>query len=137
MNKHIRTFLIFIAIWFMASFLNGLLSSIAIGVLDSGQEGLESGSISLTFLFSFILSIPFVGLVWLVTLIAQSHGSKGHALFQTILTTTFICAILAAVFFINTMGNDFDNGKFVVGLAIIFSAVSPVLIFRNHFKTDE
>ncbi|MGF2413673.1 hypothetical protein [Ferruginibacter sp.] len=135
MNKYIKTILIFIAVWFAASFLNGLISGIAITILDSKHLGADG--MSLSFILSFILSIPFVGLVWLVTIIAQAHGSKGHAFFQTILTTTFICAILAAVFFVNTIGNDFTNAKFIVGLGIIISAVSAVLFFRNQFKADE
>lgn len=137
MYKHVKTFLIFIAVWFVASFLNGLISGTAISILDSGSKNLGADGMSLSFILSFIVSIPFVGLVWLVTVIAQAQGSKGHALFQTILTTSFICAILAAVFFINTIGNDFANAKFIVGLGIIISAASAVLFFRNQFKADE
>lgn len=137
MYKYVKISLIFIAVWFVASFLNGLLSGAAIAILDSTSKNVASENISLAFIGSFILSIPFVGLVGLVTIIAQAHGRKGYKLFQVILSATFICAILAAIFFVNTLGRNFTNAKLVAGLGIIVSAVTAVLFFSNQFKADE
>lgn len=131
-----RTFLIFMGVWFTASFLNGLLSGICLAVFGADSYAGTLGNIGLSYIFSFILSVPFVGFVWLVTIIAQANGQKGHSLFQTILSTTFICAGLAAIFFITTMGTEFKDARFVVGLCIIISAVSGILIFRNQLKTN-
>jgi hypothetical protein len=137
MYKYFKTFLIFFAVWFVASLLNGLISGTAIAMLDSASYNTASENMSLAFVCSYIISIPFVGLVWLVTVIAQAHGSKGTRLFQTILKSTLILSLSAAFFFINTLGNEFNHSKFIVGLSIVVTAVSSVLFFHQQFKSSE
>jgi cytochrome bd-type quinol oxidase subunit 2 len=137
MNKYLKTFAIFISVWFIASLLNGLLSGICIAVIGKNSFINQPGTIVLACVFSFLFSIPLVGLVWLVTVIAQAYQKKGHSLFQIILVTTFCCAVIGAVIFINVFENEFKQAKFAAGLCIIFSAVASVLIFRNQLKNNE
>ena len=134
MNKYITTFFTFFGVWFIASILNGLLSGICIMFFDSGMG---ASAIPLALLFSFLFSVPLVGIVWLVATIAQASGSKGHSLFQTILGATLICAFIGAILFIITLGNEFKQARYAVGLCVIFSALTAVLFFRNQLKTDE
>ena len=136
MIKYIATIFTFFGVWFVASLLNGLLSGICI-MLFNEEMGGGAETLPLSLLFSFLFSIPLVGIVWLVTTIAQVCGRKGHSLFQTILGATLICAFAGAIFFILTLGNEFNEAKYAVGFCVIFSALTAVLFFRNQFKTDE
>jgi cation transport ATPase len=133
--KHVTTFFVFMGIWFTASLFNGLLSGICLSVLDNKEYGNET--LRLSVICSFIFSIPFVGVVWLVTTIAQVSGKKGAALFQLVLRTTFFCAVAGALFFIGIFSRDFGNGRFAVGASIIIAAVSAVLLFRLSIKGKE
>lgn len=133
----VKIFIIFIVVWFVASLLNGVLSGTCVALLEDHSFGVATKNIGLSLIFSFILSVPFVGFVWLVTLIAQVKGRKGYLLFQTILSATIICSILAAIFFISTIGTEFKTARFVVGFSIILSAMCGVLFFRNQLKADE
>lgn len=137
MNKYFKTFLTFMGVWFTASLLNGLLSGICIAISDKTTFSGIPGTIILACIFSFLFSIPFVGFVWLVTVIAQAYQQKGHSLFQIILVSTFLCAAIGAIAFINVFGNEFKQAKFAAGFCIVFSAVSSVLIFRVQLKNNE
>ncbi len=124
-------------VWFTASLLNGLLSGICIVISEKNKFSGIPGTIILVCIFSFLFSIPFVGFVWLVTVIAQAYQQKGHSLFQTILVSTFLCAVIGAIAFISVFGNEFKQVKFAAGLCIIFSAVTSVLIFRTQLKNND
>jgi hypothetical protein len=135
--KHIKTFFAFIGIWFVASVLNGLLSGICITINSPNFYTAGAGTVVLALLFSFICSAPLVGMVWLITTIAQCNGRKGQALFQLILGTALVGAITGAVFFITTFGKEFKEVRYIVALCIIASALGAVLLFRNQLKIDE
>lgn len=130
--KYVRTFFVFMGIWFAASLINGLLSGICLSVFDNKEYG--NGTLGLSLIFSFVFSIPFVGVVWLVTAIAQLSGKNGDSLFQMVLGTAFICALAGALFFISAFDRDFSSGRYAVAAAIIISAVSAVLLFRSPLK---
>lgn len=132
-----KTIFTFLGIWFVASILNGILSGLCIEVVDNGTIGNAVGGITLSMIFSFIFSAPLVGLVWLITAITQSTGKDGHTVFQIALKSTLLCSVLGAVFFIYTLGNEFKEAKYFVGLCIIFSAFTAVLLFRKQLKTNE
>ena len=80
MNKYLKTTLIFAGIWFTASVLNGVLSGISILVLDSGDMYNGAGELGLSVIFSFVFSVPMVGLVWFITLMGQAADKKGSDL---------------------------------------------------------
>jgi hypothetical protein len=132
-----KIFFTFIGVWFIASIINGLLSGICIAAIDSNRFDSLAGTVFLSCIFSFIFSAPLVGLVWLVATIARLYGQKGHMLFQIILTTTLVCGIIGAVFFINVFTSEFNKARFAVGLSIIVSAISSTLIFRHQLKINE
>ena len=133
--KYVTTFFVFMGIWIVASLFNGLLSGICLTVFDNAEYGNETMGLSL--LFSFIFSIPFVGLVWLVTTIAQVSGKEGSALFQLVLGTTIICAVAGALFFIGVFSRDFSDGRYAVGASIIIAAVGAVMLFRSPIKGSQ
>jgi hypothetical protein len=137
MNKYIKTTLIFVGVWFIASLLNGVLSGISILVLDSGSMNNGAGALALSVVFSFVFSVPMVGLVWFITLMAQVSDKKGNDLLQFTLGTALFCAAAGALFFIYTLGTEFKNARFAVGLCIIISALASVLFFRKQIKTNE
>jgi hypothetical protein len=136
MNKYIKTTLIFAGVWFTASLLNGLLSGISIVVFDTAANA-NMGSLVLSVVFSFVFSAPVVGLVWFIVLMAQVADKNGDHLFQFALGTAFICAIVAALIFIFTLGVEFKQAKYVMALSIIVSALAAVLFFRKQIKTNE
>jgi cation transport ATPase len=133
----VKTFFIFIGVWFIASLLNGLLSGICITVFEKNAFNTAAGMILLSCIFSFVFSAPLVILVWLIAIIARAYGRKGHPLFQIILSAAFFCAIMGAGFFINTLGNEFKEARFAIGLCIIISALGAILFFRNQLKVNE
>jgi hypothetical protein len=137
MNKYIKTTLIFVGVWFIASLINGVLSGISILVLDSGAMSNGAGALGLSLIFSFVFSVPMVGLVWFITLMAQAADKKGNNLLQFTLGTAFFCAAAGALFFIYTLGAEFKNARFAVALCIIISALASVLFFRKQIKTNE
>lgn len=137
MNKYIKTTLIFAGVWFMASLINGLLSGIAIIVLDDVYTKAGVSSLLLSVVFSFVFSAPVVGLVWFIVLIGQATDKKGDTLFQFALGTAFFWALAAALIFIFTVGTEFMNARFFVALSIIVSALVAILFFRKQIKTNE
>jgi|GEM_PF-2816111 len=137
MNKYIKTFFIFIGVWFVASLLNGILSAICITVFDNSEFNGSVGVVFLACIFSFVCSVPLVGLVWLVTTIAMINGKQGHALYQIILATTFFCAIIGAIFFLITFGKEFMQSKYAVAFCVIIAAMGAILSFRHQLKAHE
>jgi len=136
MNKYIKTTLIFAGIWFIAALINGLLSGISIIFLDKAANA-NPATLALSVIFSFVFSAPVVGLVWFITLMGQVADKKGNELFQFALGTAFICACVAALIFINTIGMEFMKARYVAALCIIISALAAVLMFRKQIKTNE
>ena len=137
MSKYLKTTGIFFGVWFIASFLNGLLSGISLATLDSTSVNEAVGMLVVSMVLSFVFSGPMVGFVWFFAIMAQLAEMKGDALFQFVLRTTFFWAIAGAIIFIYTLGEEFTNGRYVVGLCIIISALASVLVFRNKIKTNE
>jgi hypothetical protein len=130
--KFITVLFVFFGIWLVASFTNGVLSGICLFIINNDDFGNEV--IGLAILFSFVFSLPLVGIVWLVTTVAQITGTKGFALFKTAAITTSICAIAGAVFFAAAFSHDFKEAAYAVGACIIFSAILSVTIFRKQLK---
>lgn len=137
MNKYLKTSLIFAGIWFTASVLNGVLSGISMLLLDSGGMNNGAGSLGLSVIFSFVFSVPLVGLVWFITLMGQVADKKGNELLQLVLSTALFCSMGGGLIFIYTIGAAFKDARFVVGFCIIFSALASVLLFRKQIKTNE
>jgi hypothetical protein len=134
MRKGIRTLTTFIGVWFVASLLNGILSGTCISISDSERFG-AAGIIFLSCVLSFVCSIPLVGLVWLITAIAQSAGKSGYALFQVVLAAALFCGSIGALIFIVAFDNEFMEARFVAGACIIVSAMSGVLVFRKQLRS--
>ncbi len=137
MNKYIKFTFIFLGIWAIASLVNGLLSGIAIAVLDNNSLSYPVGTLALAVVFSFAFSAPMVGLVWFIGIMAQLAEKKGDALLQFILGTSFVCAIAGALLFIYAFRDEFPNARYVTGLCIIVSALMAVLFFRKQIKAIE
>lgn len=136
MNKYLKTTGIFFGVWFIASLLNGLLSGISIALLDSSSVNDAMGNLFTSFVCSFVLSVPLVGLVWFVTIVAQVAEKKGDSLFQLVLRTALFCSIGGALVFIYAFKMQFTNARYVAGLAIIISALVSVLFFRKQIKSN-
>ncbi len=134
MSKYLNATLTFIGVWFAASLINGLLSSVCILILDDATYHASTGIVAAACLFSFACSIPLAGLVWLVTIIAMACGKYGHDLFQIILTAALFCGTIGAIFFLLTFGKEFNQSKYCVAFCVIFSAMSGVLFFRQPLK---
>jgi hypothetical protein len=136
MIKYIKTTLIFAGVWFIAALINGLLSGLSIMLLDASSYA-NPGTLALSVIFSFVFSVPVVGLVWFVTLMAQVVNKNGNDLFYFALGTAFICACVAALVFINTFGSEFMKARYAAALCIVISALAAVLMFRKQIKTNE
>ena len=137
MNKYIKTTLIFVGVWFIAAVLNGLISGISIAVLDSGSTNDAMSNLFASFVFSFAFSVPFVGLVWFVTIMAQVMERKGEPLLQLVLRTALFCSIGGALIFMYAFKREFATARFIAGPGIIVSALTAVLMFRKKIKTNE
>lgn len=137
MNKYLKTTLIFAGVWFIASLLNGVLSGISILALDSNLRQEGPVPLGLAIIFSFVFSVPMVGFVWFITLIAQATDKKGNELLQFVLRTALFCSTAGGLFFIYTLGTEFKSARFFVALSIIVSALTSVLFFRKQIKTNE
>ena len=136
MSKFGKIFLAFIAIWAIASLTNGVLSGVCVGVTEGNTLDNVGVGMVLATIFSFIFSIPFVGLAWLVTCIAQSFDKNGFALFQIVLISAIISSSIGAFLFINTVGCEFKECNYALGLCVIISAVFSVFVCRKKIKTD-
>lgn len=137
MNKYLQTTAVFIGIWFIAAFLNGLLSSIAIIVLEQTYTKMGESTLAMAIIFSFVFSIPVVGFVWFISLIALANGETGNHYFQFVLAASFCCAIAAGIIFILTMDTEFMHARFAVALCIVVSALAAVFLFRKQIKNNE
>ncbi len=136
MKKYIRTTAIFFGVWIIASLLNGLLSGISIAFLGSNSMDDAMSNLGLSFLFSFVCSVPLVGFVWFVAIVAQVADKKGYPFFQLVLRTALFCSIVGALIFIYASGTEFSNARYVAGPGIIISALTAVLFFRKQIKTN-
>lgn len=136
MNKYIKIIGVFIGVWFVAAIINGMLSGLSIALLEAGSNA-NPGTVALSVIFSFVFSVPVVGFVWVVTVIAQSADKTGNELFQLVLRTAFFTACVAAIVFINTLGREFLEARYAVGCSIVVSALAAILLFRNQIKTYE
>jgi sorbitol-specific phosphotransferase system component IIBC len=132
-----KTIATFIGVWFVASLANGFLSGICISIGDSGIFSNPLGAIFLACICSFLFSVPLVGVVWLTAVIAQSTGKSGHALFQVVLAAAFIAGLVGALFFTNTLGNEFKEANYVAGLCFIISATGAVMVFRKRLINED
>jgi hypothetical protein len=137
MKKYLKTTGIFFGVWFVASFVNGLLSGISLATFDSHSMNDAMSILVLAMVFSFVFSGPAVGFVWFFAIMAQLAEKKGDELFQFILRTALFWGIAGAVIFIYTLGGEFKNAKYLVGICIIISALTSVLVFRKKIKTNE
>ncbi|MBL7701862.1 MAG: hypothetical protein JNM14_06400 [Ferruginibacter sp.] len=137
MNKYVKTTLIFTGIWLTASLLNGVLSGVSILILDHDWDYGSPAPLGLSIIFSFVFSVPLVGLVWFITLMAQVADRKGDDLLQFVLRTALLCSTAGGLFFIYSLGTEFKNARFLVALSIIISALTSVLFFRKQIKTNE
>jgi len=136
MSKYVKIFLIFIGIWAIAAIINGVISGICIGIIELNEPNALMGVICIAVLFSFVCSAPVAGLTWLITCIAQRKGKHGFDLFKVSFLSALICSSIAAFLFIQILGNEFKNVNYALGICIVFSAISSILLFRNKIKTD-
>jgi hypothetical protein len=137
MKKYLKTTGIFFGVWFIASFVNGLLSGISLATMDSTSVNEALGILVFSMVFSFVFSAPAVGFVWFFAIMAQLAEKKGDELFQFVLRTALFWGIAGAVIFIYTLGAEFKNGRWLAGFSIIISALASVLVFRKKIKTNE
>ncbi len=133
--KYIKTALTFIGVWFVAALLNGALSGIYLAIRESQNSQYGQGIFGLTVFFSFLFSIPLVGLVWFVATVAQLAGTASHKFYQIVLGTALIAAITGAIFFVSAFKSEFKNGTYAVAACIVLSALIAVLLFHKKFKT--
>ncbi len=136
MIKYLKTTLIFFVVWLIASVLNGLLSGATIAFFERSAKSPDMEEFLFSIVFSFLFSIPFVGITWFVTIVSQLNGSTGDSLFQFVLSTTLCLSIAAALFFVFTIGTGFMNTRYFVALSIIVSAFTSVLTVRKHIKAN-
>ena len=129
--KYIETTIVFIGIWFIAALLNGVLCGIYLTLSQSKNNQYEPNIFALAVLFSFLFSIPFVGVVWFVATIAQLAGTTVHKFYQLILSTALITAFTGAVFFIGVFKSEFKNETYAVAACIVVSALTAVLLFHK------
>ncbi len=134
--KFFKTILIFVAVWLVASLVNGLLSGICITVFDNDDGQFHNDVFGLTIFFSFLFSTPLVGLVWFVATIASLAGSSSHKYYQSILGTTLLASLIGAVFFIAAFKSEFHNSCYAVAVSIVLSAITTVLLFHKQFKAN-
>jgi hypothetical protein len=136
MSKYVKIFLIFIGIWAIASVINGIISGICIGIVELGEPAATMGIILLAVMASFVFSAPIAGVTWLITCIAQRNGKSGFELFKVSFLTALLCSATGAFLFIQLLGGEFKKVNYVLGVCIVFSALSSILLFRNKIKTD-
>ena len=133
MYSFFRMIFIFLGVWIVASSLNGFLCGICLLLAESNMDNMFGAG----FLFSFVFSFPFVALVGLITFIASAGGKNGFQLFQLTLASTFICAFIAAIFFLIIFRKTFGNITYPMAISIIIAGMAGVLSFRNKIKTNE
>ena len=136
MNKYIKLIGIFIGIWFIASLISGGLSIAAFGFLEKNADMAVAVALPL----SFVFSVPFVALTWLISIIARANGSKGEKLYKIVLHTSFFISLAGAIAFkilINGDAGELNATSLAISIGIVVSAVSTVIIFRNKLRSIE
>jgi len=130
MNKYFKLTLLFIAIWFIASVINGLMSTACL--LFLGEES-EKKNALLAFLFSFIFSVPFIFITWISGMIYMSSQKGYDKTYRFVLHETFAVSIIAAFLFRNLF-KEFKDASTGLELSVVVSAVSTIMIFRKELK---
>ncbi len=136
MYKFVATVINFVGVWIVASVINGVFSATLLLLANDSFTEETFNKSGLAILISFVASIPFVGLVWVVTIIAQAGGKKGFALFQLILAATITTSIIAAIFFYNVFYGEFKQVTSLAAAGVVIAATTSVLLFNKQFKKE-
>jgi len=130
MNKYLKLTLLFIAIWFIASVINGLLSTLCITFLGD-KSGSEEALLS--FIFSFIFSIPFVFVIWISGMISMSTLKTYDKVYRLLLYETFAVSI-AGAFLFRDLFKEFNGAAIGLEVSVVVSAVTTIMLFRKELK---
>ena len=130
MNKYLRLTFIFAGVWFIASLINGVLSTLAFAICSSNA----SMEMAVCIPLSFLLAIPFVALTWFIAMIVSVNKVEGYRLYRIILNTAFLIGCAGAVFFKMVLYYEQDGSAMAIPISIIVSAVSSIMIFRKKIK---
>ena len=131
MNKYSKMVSAYMRIWPVASLINAVITCV---LIDPQFRGEILGSLALVFIFSCIFSIPILLTAMLISAIVLSLQTK-EDIFGTIFLVTLFSSLGGAIFFKEILEFAGSN-PFLLGLSIIVSALTAVIIFRNKLKAD-
>lgn len=130
MNKYLKLTLLFIAVWFIASVINGFLSTLCILFLGDKPDSEEA---PLSFIFSFIFSIPFVFVIWISGMISMSTIKTYDSVYRLLLYETFAVSLIGAFLFRNLF-KEFNGAAAGLEISVVVSAVTTIMLFRKELK---
>ena len=133
MNKYFRLTFIFIGVWIIAWLINGILSILAFAISSKNVDMEMAFCIPI----SFVFSMPFVGITWIVAMISAANDQKGERLYRIILLASFFIGCVGAVFFTIAISYWHDASSITIPIVIILSAVSSIIIFRTKIKATQ
>lgn len=132
MDRSSKVMRSYISIWFAASVINAVISSLILLLPLQHLDGTIIFVFFLICLFSLVLSIPVLVLAMMISiLILSTHIWEN--VFHIVLTVTFIAAIAGAFFFKEFLRIAEDT-PITLGISIVISAVAGVIISREKLN---
>lgn len=133
MNPYIKITVTTFTIWMLCAMINGLLCG---AYLSFAHHYLSEwlADILIIFFFSLFFSAPGYFILWIVLLISFARWIEERALFRVALSTGFVLALITGVISSEIFKDEFPNGKFLVALFVILSAMTGIIMHFNHFK---
>ena len=122
----------YIGIWLAASVINAVISSLIILLPLQHLDGTIIFLFFLICLFSFVLSIPVLVLAMIVSIFILSTHLWENT-FHVVLSVTFIVSIAGAFFFKDFLSFT-EFTPITLGISIVISAVTAVIIYRNKLR---
>ena len=124
-----RTF----TIWLLTAFINGLLSGIAVAILNNEHSSMAEFCLVIG-LLSGIFSVPGFLIFWLVLLIKAARKVTERALFRSALSAGFMLSAATATCGYELLFNVLKNYAWVLVLIIILATVISIMIHFKNFK---
>jgi hypothetical protein len=122
----------YIPIWFKASIINALISSFIILLSMHQLDGTVILIFILTYIFSLALSIPVLIVAMMIAVFIVSMHIWDN-IFHIVLSVTFIVSI-TGVFFYKDFLRFAEDSPILLGLSIVISAVTAVLLSREKLN---
>ncbi len=128
--KTIQTIIYSFTIWIVAALINAVLNATLLGFSEFRNESWP-GAFVLALIFSLLFSAPGILILWVVFLINMDE----EELFKIILKSGILLSICTAIFFMCTLGRQFEEHSTLMAMFSVVSAIVAIMVHHQLITT--